>query len=48
MLPQWIIEKKRDGHELTEPEIRQFINAYAKGELPDYQMSALALSLIHI
>ena len=45
MLPQWIIEKKRDGHELTEPEIRQFINAYAKGELPDYQMSAMAMAI---
>jgi len=45
MLPQWIIEKKRDGHELSEPEIRQFINAYAKGELPDYQMSAMAMAI---
>jgi pyrimidine-nucleoside phosphorylase len=45
MLPQWIIEKKRDGHELSEPEIRQFINAYAKGDLPDYQMSAMAMAI---
>lgn len=45
MLPQWIIEKKRDGHELAEPEIRNFINAYAKGELPDYQMSAMAMAI---
>ena len=45
MLPQWIIEKKRDGHELTEAEIRTFINAYAKGTLPDYQMSAMAMAI---
>jgi hypothetical protein len=42
---QWIIEKKRDGHELSEPEIRQFINAYANGDLPDYQMSAMAMAI---
>ena len=45
MLPQWIIEKKRDGHELTEQEIRSFIGAYAKGDLPDYQMSAMAMAI---
>lgn len=45
MLPQWVIEKKRDGHELSEPEIRNFINAYAKGDLPDYQMSAMAMAI---
>ena len=45
MLPQWIIEKKRDGHALTEQEIRSFIGAYAKGELPDYQMSAMAMAI---
>ena len=45
MLPQWIIEKKRDGHELTDAEIRTFINAYAQGSLPDYQMSAMAMAI---
>lgn len=45
MLPQWIIEKKRDGHELSEQEIRSFIGAYARGELPDYQMSAMAMAI---
>ncbi len=45
MLPQWIIEKKRDGHELNEQEIRSFIGAYAKGDLPDYQMSAMAMAI---
>lgn len=45
MLPQWIIEKKRDGYELTEEEIRSFIGAYARGELPDYQMAAMAMAI---
>ncbi len=45
MLPQWIIEKKRDGHALSEEEIRSFIGAYARGELPDYQMSAMAMAI---
>jgi len=45
MLPQWIIEKKRDGHSLTGDEIRSFINGYATGEIPDYQMAALAMAI---
>ena len=34
-----IIEKKRDGHELTTAEINFFIEGYTKGEIPDYQAS---------
>lgn len=45
MLPQWIIEKKRDGHALSDDEIRSFIGAYARGELPDYQMAAMAMAI---
>ena len=45
MLPQWIIEKKRDGQALTEAEIRFFINGYASGDIPDYQMAALAMAI---
>ena len=32
-----IIEKKRDGQELTTAEINFFIEGYTKGEIPDYQ-----------
>ena len=35
-----IIEKKRDGHALTEEEIEFFINGYTKGDIPDYQASS--------
>ena len=45
MVPQWIIEKKRDGHVLTAEEIRFFINGYTKGTIPDYQMSAMAMAI---
>lgn len=45
MIPQWIIEKKRDGHSLDQEEIRFFINGYTKGTIPDYQMSALAMAI---
>ncbi len=43
--PQWIIEKKRDGHALTSEEIRAFIDGYAEGRIPDYQMAALAMAV---
>lgn len=40
-----IIEKKRDGQELTTTEINFFIEGYTKGEIPDYQASALAMAI---
>lgn len=42
---QWIIEKKRDGHALTDEEIRFFIRGYSDGLIPDYQASALAMAI---
>jgi pyrimidine-nucleoside phosphorylase len=45
MLPQWIIEKKRDGGELAESEIRWFIDGFTRGEIADYQMSAMAMAI---
>ncbi|MCK4564634.1 MAG: thymidine phosphorylase, partial [Verrucomicrobia bacterium] len=45
MIPQWIIEKKRDGIELGTKEIRAFIAGYTDGSIPDYQMSALAMAI---
>jgi pyrimidine-nucleoside phosphorylase len=45
LLPAQIIQKKRDGKALTEEEIRFFINGFTSGELPEYQMSALAMAI---
>ncbi len=45
MIPQWIIERKRDGHALSEEEIRFFINGFTLGEIPDYQMAAMAMAI---
>ena len=40
-----IILKKRNGLELTCDEINYFINGYTKGEIPDYQASALTMAI---
>ena len=40
-----IIRKKRDGVELSEKEIKWFIDGYVKGEIPDYQASALCMAI---
>ncbi|HBA82601.1 MAG TPA: thymidine phosphorylase [Verrucomicrobia bacterium] len=45
MIPQWIIEKKRDGLALSPDEIRFFIDGFTLGTIPDYQMSALAMAI---
>ncbi len=39
-----IITKKRDGHALTKQEIEYVIDAYTKGEIPDYQISAFLMA----
>lgn len=45
MLPQWLIERKRDGQTLSDGEIRGFIDGFASGAIPDYQMAALAMAI---
>ena len=40
-----IIMKKRSGCELTKEEIRFFVEGYTKGEIPDYQVSALMMAI---
>ncbi len=40
-----IIIKKRDKGELTRAEIDLFVQGYTKGEIPDYQASALAMAI---
>ncbi|MEK3991061.1 MULTISPECIES: pyrimidine-nucleoside phosphorylase [Robertmurraya] len=41
-----IIEKKRDGKELTTEEIQFCIKGYTDGSIPDYQMSALTMAIV--
>ena len=41
-----IIEKKADGEALSKEEIRQMIEGYVAGEIPDYQMSAMAMAIL--
>ncbi|MBC1520471.1 pyrimidine-nucleoside phosphorylase [Listeria aquatica] len=40
-----IISKKRDGLPLTKNEIAFFVEGYTKGEIPDYQASALLMAI---
>ena len=41
-----LIERKRDGLALAPDEWRAVIHAFALGELPDYQMAALAMAVV--
>lgn len=40
-----IIKKKRDGNELTAAELQFFVTEYTKGQIPDYQASALLMAI---
>ncbi|MFC0271513.1 pyrimidine-nucleoside phosphorylase [Metabacillus herbersteinensis] len=40
-----LIEKKRDGNELTKEEIQFIISGYTNGDIPDYQMSAFTMAI---
>ena len=45
MNPAEIIARKRDGHALSREEIAFAVQGFARGELPDYQMAALAMAI---
>src|SRR4029077_17953036 len=40
-----LIHRKRDGEELFPEEISHLIDAYTRGEIPDYQMSAFLMAV---
>ncbi len=41
----YLIEKKRDGGEFTEDEIRYVVDSVLDKEMPDYQMAALGMAI---
>src|SRR5579872_500908 len=41
-----LIRRKRDSGELAPAEIQQFIVAYTRGDIPDYQMSAWLMAVV--
>lgn len=45
MLPASLIAAKRDCQELNDEEIAFFVQGYASGSIPDYQMSAMAMAI---
>ena len=40
-----IIQKKRDGYELSDDEIKYVVEGYTEGSIPDYQVSALLMAI---
>jgi pyrimidine-nucleoside phosphorylase len=40
-----MIERKRDGAELTTAEIQEFVQGFTSGEIPEYQASAWAMAV---
>jgi pyrimidine-nucleoside phosphorylase len=46
MVFQTLIERKRDGHELSPAEWRATIAGYLSGTIPDYQMAALLMAVV--
>jgi pyrimidine-nucleoside phosphorylase len=41
-----VIRKKRDGVELSSSEIGSLVNAYTRGDIPDYQVSAWLMAVV--
>lgn len=45
MIAKLLLDKKREGHALGSAEIREFIEGFTRGTIPDYQMSAMAMAI---
>jgi pyrimidine-nucleoside phosphorylase len=43
--PAELIQRKRDGEELSAGELEELILGYARGEIPDYQLAAFAMAV---
>jgi len=42
---QTLIRKKRDGQSLTKEELKEIVDGFVSGEIPDYQMSAFLMAV---
>ena len=40
-----LLDRKREGRELSSSEIRSLVSSYTKGDVPDYQMAAFAMAV---
>ena len=45
MTVKLLLDRKREGGELSPDDIRALIDAYTRGEVPDYQMAAFAMAV---
>ena len=45
MTVKLLLDRKREGGELSPDDIRDLIDAYTRGEVPDYQMAAFAMAV---
>ena len=45
MIVKLLLDRKREGGELAPDEIRALIDAYTRGDVPDYQMAAFAMAV---
>ena len=45
MIVKLLLDRKREGEELSPEEIRELVAAYTRGEVPDYQMAAFAMAV---
>ena len=40
-----LIQRKRDGEELSADELAELVLGYTRGEVPDYQMAAFCMAV---
>ena len=45
MIVKLLLDRKREGGELAPEEIRALVDAYTRGDVPDYQMAAFAMAV---
>ena len=45
LVAKLVLDKKREGQSLDSAEIREFVDGFTRGTIPDYQMSSLAMAI---